>query len=141
MNFDKIYEALFLDLEEDEDNEELATYVDDTGAAVEMDFNDDEDEPIDDEIELDEKILKRKVIRKGKPYTRYRTTKKGYKVVVKGGKAKEVRLKPAERRRRRRASRKTQRRLKGKRKQMSRKRKKSLRKRRTLGSTRERPGR
>jgi hypothetical protein len=127
--FDKLYESLF---------ENIVTYVDEDGNVC-YDVEDENEIYDGDEEVIDEKITKRKVIRKGKKVIKYKTNKEGYKVVIKDGKPKEVRLKPAEKRRRKIASRKSQRKMKGKRAAMARQRKRSLRKRKSIGSTKERP--
>ncbi|MFW6281342.1 MAG: hypothetical protein ACOC1O_00930 [bacterium] len=80
---------------------------------------------------LIERLIRKKVVRKGKPQIKYVTDKDGYKVKYdsKSGIAKEVRMSPREIRRRMLSAIKASRKRKGKQAQANRKRKLSNNKR------------
>ncbi len=84
-----------------------------------------------DEGELEERVVRKRVVRKGKRVLKYTTNREGYKVVrdTRTGNKKEVRITPQERMKRKRSAKIGARKAKGKSKTAARKRLRSISKR------------
>lgn len=80
-------------------------------------------------IEIAETVKYKKVIRKGKKIRKPTTSKKGYKIVYKNGRPKEVKMSSGERIKKSKSARKAARKGKSKRNVAAMKRKRSIKKR------------
>ena len=102
---------------------------DDEWSALVPDEEDDLDEDYDGIETVDESVRRKRVVRGGRRVVKYKTNKKGYKVVYTNGRPREVRIKPQEKRKRKKGQRRAVRKKRAKRAQINRRRKRSLRKR------------
>ena len=120
-----------VDEEVDYENElASALYVDDDGNEFSIDqLNADDDEEEEDEEIVSEALKKVKVVRGGKRMKKFKTNKPGFKIQMKDGKPKEVKMSSKEKMTRKKAAKKAARKGKGKRKQAVKKRAKSIKKR------------
>lgn len=117
-------EAELAELEDDFDDE-----WDDEWSALVPDEEDDLAEDYDGIESLDESVRRKRVVRGGRRVVKYKTNKKGYKVVYVNGRPREVRIKPQERRKRKKGQRRAVRKKRAKKSQIARRRKRSMRKR------------
>ncbi len=117
-------EAELAELEDDFDDD-----WDDEWSALVPDEEDDLAENYDGIETLDESVRRKRVVRGGKRVVKYKTNKKGYKVVYSNGRPREVRIKPQERRKRKKGQRRAVRKKRAKKTQIARRRKRSMRKR------------
>lgn len=87
--------------------------------------------------EVSERIVRQKVIRKGKRKIKFTSDKPNFKVVVdpKTGSKKEIRIDPSELRKRKKGARKGSKKAKGKRGRAAKQRLRSMKKRAGLGSS------
>ena len=116
----EIFEAVF-------DQEFIPEHVEDPHALY-IDYTEDFDE-----TGICERLVKKKVIRKGKKLIKWKTDKDGYRVQMIKGRPKEVRMDAKEKLTRKKSAKKTARKNKSKKAQMSRSRSKSLKKKKSLG--------
>lgn len=131
--FDDLYEDTMSNLIIDNE-EDYSIYVDEENNLIEIDELDDE-EVVDKIDYVSEKMLKRKVIRKGKKMTKFTTNKAKHKIVMQGGKPKEVKMTPKEIKNRKKASKKSAKKRKAKSSNTANtSRKLSMKKRGALGS-------
>ena len=120
-----------VDEEVDYENElASALYIDDDGNEFSIDqLNVDDDEEEEDEETISEALKKVKVVRGGKRMKKFKTNKPGFKVQMKDGRAKEVKMSSKEKMTRKKAAKKAARSGKSKRKMAVKKRAKSVKKR------------
>ncbi len=78
------------------------------------------------DADVPESLKRVRVVRKGKRIIKFKSNKPGFKVVFVNGRAKEVKIKPAERIKRKRATKKAARKAKGKKSIALQRRKRSL---------------
>ncbi len=117
----------------DDEYKELSALTVDELEMLEDDFDvvvEDNGEELEyDDGVISERLVRKKVIRKGRRIIKIKTNRHGYRVVKDGNRVKEIRMSSTEKRKRKRAQKIAGRKRKAKSKTIQRKRKISLRKR------------
>ena len=134
--FNSLWSELISTLDEEDEDKKIeiemisALYVDDDGNEFSIDqLNADDDEEEEDEEIVSEALKKVKVVRGGKRMKKFKTNKPGFKIQMKDGKPKEVKMSSKEKMTRKKAAKKAARSGKSKRKMAVKKRAKSVKKR------------
>ena len=126
MNISKTIQDTFRYVWSDFDTED----EEDTNAGYE-DYNDNPHTVF--ESLISEKLIRKKVIRKGKKLVKWKTDKEGYRVAMVNGRPKEVKMSSQEKLKRKKASKKSVIKRKAKSAQSNKNRRKSLKRRSSMG--------